>query len=71
MDPILRKTVKHLRAFSVWNFTGIDFPAAAVLWHHGNFSRDFYRSDFASSRFLAFFELIYSESHELNKSGEK
>jgi hypothetical protein len=57
--PFLRKkAVKHLRA-SVWNFTDIDFlvwkenvpasVAAAVLWYNGNFSRDFYGSDFASS----------------------
>lgn len=42
-----------------WNSTDIDFWVyrriftAAVLWDHGNFSRDFYRSDLPSLVFWA------------------
>ena len=41
--------------------------AAAVLWYNGNFSRDFYGSDFASSFVYCSFFGSYI-SHELNKS---
>lgn len=75
MKPFLRKRLLNICVLSLWNFTDIDFlvekknfPAAAVLRYNGNFSRDFYGSDFASSpsRLLVFFGSYIS--HELNKS---
>lgn len=67
------EAVKHLRA--VFQTNGIllilifrmekNSTAAAVLWCNGNFSRDFYGSDFASSR-SPFFLASYTSHDGIN-----